>query len=74
MIKREEYPGDPDQYGYPTLRWHHYWGFMDGQIQILTREPDAAHPANGRWEMWKDENRPFGVEAPENERFDFTNA
>lgn len=70
----DQHPGNPEQYGYPKLRWHHYWGFMDGQVQILTREPDAAHPANGRWEMWKDENRPLGIEPGTDERYDFTNA
>ena len=70
----ETYPGDPNEYGYPRLRWHHYWGIMDGQWRILTRAPDERHPANGRWEMWKDENRPLGVEPSTEARYDFTNA
>jgi len=74
MVTKEKYPGDPNEYGYPALRWHHYWGIMDGQIQILTREPDGAHPANGRWDMWTDENRPLGIEPGVDERYDFTNA
>jgi hypothetical protein len=66
-----KYPGNPEEYGYPKLRWHHYWGFMDGQIQILTREPDETHPANGRWECWK--NPPEGVEPARGDWFDQTN-
>jgi len=36
-----------DQESQPTEEpLHHYWGILNGEVQILTREPDAAHPAN----------------------------
>jgi len=56
--------GDPEDYGYPALRWHHYWGIVNGEYVILTREPNSTHPANGRWAMWAEGMRPLGVEPP----------
>jgi len=60
----EQHQGDPNEYGYPALRWHHYWGIINGEYTILTRTPDAKHPANGRWAMWAEGMRPLGVEPP----------
>jgi hypothetical protein len=67
----QQHSGNPDEYGYAPTRWHHYWGIMDGQWQILTRTPDDRHPANGRWECWK--NPPEGVEPARGDWFDQTN-
>ena len=60
----EQESGDPEEYAYAGAEGHyHYdWGIINGGWNVMRRNADAEHPANGRWDPWK--NPPEGVEPP----------
>ena len=53
-------PGNPLDYAYGDLTWHHYWAIVESGWQVCRRIADKNHPGNSIVEV--STHPPEGVE------------